>query len=279
MKHILKFIIILSLFFCFTWYQFREKSSLDLLSEDEKWKHLNIPDYRLDWHAPCERAPLYVRNDPNFKCSKPTIMSQVDIPDIDLTTLPNKSVLTLPRNPHQFNIQNNNFVQKSKLNIPNENYSKNIITSSNQTISLPIFVKLHVVGSSTLVNILRCLIHSNKKDGDLDSSNNVLYQKIGNKGYSLGSSYWNHKQCGQEQGHETIVAFAQGGISSLICCLDDSPIIKLKTHLKVNVQFVTLIRNPIEKYISSIFTFASGGIKEMLLKTPARDITVDFLGP
>jgi hypothetical protein len=168
----------------------------------------------------------------------------------------------------------------------------NNITSAAVVVYLPVFVKLHVVGSSTLVNLLRCIVHS-KEEGSSSSSKNthVLFGKIGKKGVSLGQSYWNARQCGQEQGHETIAAFAQGGTSSLLCCVDESslssttsgsippintPPLQLSYH--VNIKLVTLLRHPIEKYISSIYTFVNGGIAQTLHATLPANITSELLG-
>jgi hypothetical protein len=130
-------------------------------------------------------------------------------------------------------------------------------TASNNVILFPIFLKLHVVGSTTFTDMLRCL------------SSSSLYSFS-----TSGPLYWDFKRCGHEQGHESAAAFSRGGVASLACCADHA---KLQTISGADVRFITLLRHPLEKFLSSVFTFANPKLKKYLETIPTISLTTKNL--
>ena len=131
--------------------------------------------------------------------------------------------------------------------------------SANLTASVvvfPIFVKLHVVGSSTFTSMLRCLA----------MSRGLAAFK------TLGNGYWDSKLCGQEQGHQAAELFKMHGARALSCCIKED---SFRQVPGAKIRLVALLRHPVEKYISSLYTFVQGDVKQLLLKTPPHEVTVD----
>ena len=131
---------------------------------------------------------------------------------------------------------------------------------SNSTAGVPVFVKLHVVGSSTFTSLVRCLSGS-RRTGPFELT---------------GNNYWSVSKCGQEQGHGTAQIMSRSGAQSLLCCIE--PAVVLQPGLAVKVHLVALLRNPLEKYISSVYTFASGNAKKLLQATVPGDLTLGHIG-
>ncbi len=124
--------------------------------------------------------------------------------------------------------------------------------------TIPIFVKLHVVGSTTFTNMIR----------NISASGAVSFNYSKNR-------YWNVEKCGQEQGHESAVAFAAGGVGSLLCCVDPN----FLPFPEARIKLVALLRCPVEKYLSSLFTFATGRYGRVLKDTRPANHTIETLGP
>ena len=120
----------------------------------------------------------------------------------------------------------------------------------------PVFVKLHVVGSSTFTSMLRCLA----------ATRSVPAFRL------VGHGYWNAKYCGQEQGHQAAELLPTQGVQALACCVKESSLLQLPG---AQIRFIALLRNPVEKYISSLFTFVQGEAKRALLGVPIELVTIE----
>lgn len=127
---------------------------------------------------------------------------------------------------------------------------QNVENTTASKMMVPVFVKLHVVGSTTFTNLLRCM----SATGHVE-----VFRRT-------GVYYWSTSECGPEQGHETATAFSRGGGRALSCCLDQ----RVAHQHSLQVRFVTLLRHPVEKFLSSLFTFASKSSKRELNKPPAN---------
>jgi|AntAceMinimDraft_5_1070358.scaffolds.fasta_scaffold60380_1 hypothetical protein len=133
--------------------------------------------------------------------------------------------------------------------------------SPNQTTlitAFPVFVKLHVVGSSTFTFMLRCLAASRAVPA---------FRAVGN-------GYWNSKLCGQEQGHQAAELLAQQGVHALLCCVKEASVLQVPG---ARIRLVVLLRHPIEKYLSSVYTFVQGDAKRILLSTTPQQVTLKTL--
>lgn len=152
--------------------------------------------------------------------------------------------------------------QSQHIVVPNDTLSSpvNKIQTVNRTVSIiafPVFVKLHVVGSSTFTSMLRCLAMSRR----LPAFN------------SLGNGYWDSKLCGQEHGHQAAELFKKHNARALACCVKGDSFRQLPG---AKIRLIALLRHPVEKYISSLYTFVQGDAKQLLLETPPREVTMEM---
>ena len=144
--------------------------------------------------------------------------------------------------------------------------------------TIPIFVKLHLVGSTTLTERLRCLSAASGIKGGAASGTPAATAATAAAAAAFpagGDSYWNERSCGSEQGHEAAVAFAKAGTKGLRCCV--AP--RLLALGRVRVRYVALLREPVEKLLSCVYSFAASSLskphRRFLLETSPGNMTFD----
>ena len=125
-------------------------------------------------------------------------------------------------------------------------------TEAIRVAAFPVFLKLHVVGSTSFSTMLRCYARAG-----IFPPYNV----------SRGDRSWSSSCCGQMQGHEAALIFSMRGPEALAACVPSTAIQRFQRQglaLAPAIRLVLILRDPLEKLVSALLTFGDDATVALL---------------